>query len=255
MQPLWLQDETSLENHCSPFLRRYLALPSQSLASTDSSLYFQKRRYVTIRLTTELSVSVIGCNDWQRFRTRDNAIVTVTVDAVTNRPGVSIHICICILVLTQVIWETNRQQIGTEKICFDRKWVTLEKESPPLSPHVVFNLTVLPLRLFFGTLPLEIQADLKIVNSMLLILLTCTSHDPTRLLCEDQIPKSKNSLRVITFEIGPTKGYSLINLPSLNCRWRLCIGFITKLPNLFCLIIRTFAPRELTNFMLHVHSR
>ena len=35
---------------------------------------------------------------------------------------------------------------------------------------------------------------------------------------EDQIPKSKNSLRVITFEIGPTEGYSLINLFSLNCR-------------------------------------
>ena len=96
--------------------------------------------------------------------------------------------------------------------------MTLEKESPPLSPHVMFNLTVLPLRLFFGTLPLETQADLKIVNSMLLILLTCTSHDATRLLCEDQIPKSKNSLRVITFEIGPTKGYSLIGLPSLKCR-------------------------------------
>ena len=61
--------------------------------------------------------------------------------------------------------------------------MSLETEPSPVSPHVVFNLTVLPLRLFFGTLPLEIQADLKIVNLMLLIPLTCTSHDPTRLLC------------------------------------------------------------------------
>ena len=132
---------SSLENHCSPFLRRYLAFPSQSLAFTDSSLCFQERRYVTIRLTTALSVFVIGYNDWQRFRTRDNAIVTVTVDAVTNRPGASIDICICILVLTQVIWETNRQQIGTEKICFDRKWVSLEKE--PFPPLLMWCLILL----------------------------------------------------------------------------------------------------------------
>ena len=92
-----------MKNPRSPFLRRYLALPSESLAFTDSSICFQKRRYVTIRLTAALGVFFIGCNDRQRFRTRDNAIVTVTVDAVTNRPGASIDICICILVLTQVI--------------------------------------------------------------------------------------------------------------------------------------------------------
>ena len=40
------------------------------------------------------------------------------------------------------------------------------EETFPPSPYVVFNLTVLPLRLFFGTLTLEIQADLKIVNSI-----------------------------------------------------------------------------------------
>ena len=57
------------------------------------------------------------------------------------------------------------------------------EETFPPSPYMVFNLTVLPLRLFFGTLILEIQADLKIVNSMSLILLRCTSHDPARLLC------------------------------------------------------------------------
>ena len=56
------------------------------------------------------------------------------------------------------------------------------------------------------------------------------------LVSEDQIPKSKYSLRVITFEIGPTKGYSLINLFSLNCRWRPYIGSFTKLQKLFCLI-------------------
>ena len=39
--------------------------------------------------------------------------------------------------------------------------MSLEKEPSPVSPHVVFNLMVLPLGLFFGTLPLEIQADLK----------------------------------------------------------------------------------------------
>ena len=61
--------------------------------------------------------------------------------------------------------------------------MSLEEDPSLVSPRVVFNLTVLPLRLFFGTLPLEIQADQKIVNLMLLILLTCTSHDPTRLLC------------------------------------------------------------------------
>ena len=177
MRPLW----KIIVLH---FLRRYRAFPSQSLAFTDSSLCFQERRYVTIRLTTALSVFVIGCNDWQRFRTRDNAIVTVTVDAVTNRPGASIDICIWILVLTQGIWETNRQQIGTVK---NLLWQEInefrEGTFPSISLHVVFNLTVLPPRLFFGTLPLEIQADLKIVNSMLLILLRCTSHDPTRLLC------------------------------------------------------------------------
>ena len=61
--------------------------------------------------------------------------------------------------------------------------MSLEEDPSLVSPRVVFNLTVLPLRLFFGTLPLEIQADLKIVNLILLILLKCTSHYPTRLLC------------------------------------------------------------------------
>ena len=130
-----------LENHYSPFLRRYLAFPSQSLAFTDSSLCFQKRRYVTIRLTTAFSVFGIGYNGWQCCWTRDKAIVTVTVDAVTTRPGTSIDICICILVLTQVIWETNRQQIGTEKICFDRKWVSLEKK--PFPPLLMWCLILL----------------------------------------------------------------------------------------------------------------
>ena len=36
------------------------------------------------------------------------------------------------------------------------------------------------------------------------------------LVSEDQIPKSKNSLRVITFEIGLTKAYSLINYSLLT---------------------------------------
>ena len=32
--------------------------------------------------------------------------------------------------------------------------MSLEKEPSPVSPHVVYNLMVLPLGLFFGTLPL-----------------------------------------------------------------------------------------------------
>ena len=35
------------------------------------------------------------------------------------------------------------------------------------------------------------------------------------LVSEDQIPNSKNNLRVITFEIGLIKGYSLINSQTL----------------------------------------
>lgn len=71
------------------------------LAFTNSFVWFQKGRHVTLWLIAMFGFKVISCYEHYLPRTGNNSFVTSAIDAVANRPGGSFKISIPFLVLAQ----------------------------------------------------------------------------------------------------------------------------------------------------------